>query len=74
MGLISLGVSLVVRTPPRTAPVLHNFGDLPHFRSRPGYAAAQARYRARLRRRLLRAKRRKRRQPALLSKKTANRR
>jgi drug/metabolite transporter (DMT)-like permease len=30
IGLISLGVSLVVRTAPRTAPVLHKFGDLPH--------------------------------------------
>jgi drug/metabolite transporter (DMT)-like permease len=29
IGLIGLGVSLVVRTVPRTAPVLHKFGDLP---------------------------------------------
>ena len=27
-GLIGLGVSLVVRTLPRTAPVVHKFGDL----------------------------------------------
>ncbi|MGD1082731.1 MAG: EamA family transporter [Candidatus Sulfotelmatobacter sp.] len=30
IGLIGLGVSLVARTVPRTAPVLHRFGDLPH--------------------------------------------
>jgi uncharacterized membrane protein len=30
IGLIGLGVSLVVRTLPRTAPVLHEFGDLPY--------------------------------------------
>jgi drug/metabolite transporter (DMT)-like permease len=30
IGLIGLGVSLVVRTVPRTAPVLHKFGDLPY--------------------------------------------
>ena len=29
IGLIGMGVSLVVRTLPRTAPVLHRFGDLP---------------------------------------------
>ena len=29
IGLIGLGVSLVARTVPRTAPVLHKFGDLP---------------------------------------------
>jgi drug/metabolite transporter (DMT)-like permease len=29
IGMIGLGVSLVVRTVPRTAPVLHKFGDLP---------------------------------------------
>jgi drug/metabolite transporter (DMT)-like permease len=29
IGLIGLGVSLVVRTVPRTAPVLHKFGDRP---------------------------------------------
>jgi drug/metabolite transporter (DMT)-like permease len=29
IGLIGLGVSLVVRTVPRTAPRLHKFGDLP---------------------------------------------
>src|SRR6202790_3705309 len=28
IGLIGLGVSLVVRTVPRTAPLLHKFGDL----------------------------------------------
>jgi drug/metabolite transporter (DMT)-like permease len=30
IGMIGLGVSLVVRTVPRTAPVLHKFGDLPY--------------------------------------------
>jgi uncharacterized membrane protein len=30
IGLIGLGVSLVARTAPRTAPVLHKFGDLPY--------------------------------------------
>jgi drug/metabolite transporter (DMT)-like permease len=30
IGLIGLGVSLVVRTVPRTAPVLHKLGDLPY--------------------------------------------
>jgi uncharacterized membrane protein len=30
IGLIGLGVSLVARTVPRTAPVLHRFGDLPY--------------------------------------------
>src|ERR1700730_6535055 len=30
IGLIGLGVSLVVRTVPRTASVLHKFGDLPY--------------------------------------------
>lgn len=30
IGLIGLGVSLVARTVPRTAPVLHKFGDLPY--------------------------------------------
>jgi len=30
IGLIGLGVSLVARTLPRTAPVLHKFGDLPY--------------------------------------------
>lgn len=30
IGLIGLGVSLVARTVPRTAPVLHEFGDLPY--------------------------------------------
>ena len=29
IGLIGLGVSLVVRTVPRTAPMLHKSGDLP---------------------------------------------
>jgi len=30
IGMIGLGVSLVVRTVPRTAPVLHKSGDLPY--------------------------------------------
>jgi drug/metabolite transporter (DMT)-like permease len=30
IGLIGLGVSLVARTVPRTAPALHKFGDLPY--------------------------------------------
>ena len=30
IGLIGLGVSLVVRTVPRTAPLLHKLGDLPY--------------------------------------------
>jgi len=30
IGLIGLGVSLVARTVPRTAPVLHKFDDLPY--------------------------------------------
>ena len=30
IGLIGLGVSLVARTVPRTAPVRHEFGDLPY--------------------------------------------
>jgi drug/metabolite transporter (DMT)-like permease len=30
IGLIGLGVSLVARTVPRTAPVRHKFGDLPY--------------------------------------------
>jgi hypothetical protein len=29
IGLIGLGVSLVVHTVPRTAPILHQSGDLP---------------------------------------------
>jgi hypothetical protein len=52
----------------------HSTGCSVCFKSRPGYSAAQARYRARLKQRLLHAKRRKRRQAALQSKKTANRR
>ena len=34
IGLIGLGASLVARTVPRTAPVLHNFGDLPYEAAR----------------------------------------
>ena len=30
IGLIGLGVSLVVRTVPRTVPMLHEVGDLPY--------------------------------------------
>jgi hypothetical protein len=52
----------------------HSTGCGVCFRNRPSYTAAKARYRARLRQRLLRAKRRKRGQAALFSKKTANRR
>jgi hypothetical protein len=52
----------------------HSTGCSVCFRNRPGYAAAQARYRARLKERLLQAKRRKRRQVAPQSKRTANRR
>jgi len=52
----------------------HSTGCSECFRNRPGYAAAKARYRTRLRQRLLRAKQRKRRQVAVLSKKrTTNR-
>jgi hypothetical protein len=51
----------------------HSTGCSVCFKNRPGYAAAQKRYRARTRERLVRAKRRKRRQAALRSK-TAKRR